>query len=87
MKTIWKVQLWNQNSNLIKVSLPSKAKFLSVQMQNDLPVAWFLVETENAAVERHFRIYGTGWPIDEANLNYLGTIQDRSGFVWHVMEI
>lgn len=68
--------------------LPMEAKILAVQIQHDKPCLWALVDP-NAPVEtRSFRLAGTGHPIDEESLEYIGTFQMASGsLIWHLFEI
>ena len=77
--------------------LPVGAKFLSVQMQNDTQICfWAIVDVEAPLAERHFRIYATGELVQRSEgklqfshclkSQYLGTVQDKSGCVWHVFE-
>ena len=60
-------------------------KLLDVQIQNGVPVIWAIVDTE--LINRKFYIYcyGTGWWLNEAEIrgDYLGTVQDNEGYVWH----
>ena len=60
-------------------------KLLDVQIQNGVPVIWAIVDTE--LINRKFYIYcyGTGWELNEVEIrgDYLGTIQDDEGYVWH----
>jgi hypothetical protein len=73
-----------------KLMLPKHAKILSFQAQHERPQIWALVDPEEEAMEREFRLAGTGHPIDErdVNLYYIGTCQMRDGgLVWHLFEI
>jgi hypothetical protein len=73
------------------VTLPQNAEILTVQVQNGMPCIWALVNPDNKAEVRKFRLAGTGHDIstDEARkLNYIGTIQMRNGMlVFHLFEI
>ena len=71
-RTIWKFRL--PKADVFSLSLPSGAVFLDVQRQRELPVAWFLVDSERETEKRSFVLVGTGKPIPEAHrLAYLGT--------------
>lgn len=74
------------------IKMPTYAKILTVQIQNDAICLWALVEDWQQPEDRKIRIIGTGHPIDEANLEYIGTIQQfvnisNGSLVWHVFEV
>lgn len=60
-------------------------KFLDIQIQNEIPVIWAIVDTELVSRKFYIYCYGTGWELnkDEARGDYLGTVQDNEGYVWH----
>jgi hypothetical protein len=64
-----------------KLRLPKHAEILSFQAQHERPQIWALVDPEEEAMEREFRLAGTGHPIDErhVDLYYIGTCQMRDG--------
>lgn len=73
MKTIWKYELKPGENN---IELPADSVPLSVQVQNEKPVMWCLVDTDNLMINRTFIVYGTGEKIDpELSLKYIGTFQ------------
>lgn len=60
-------------------------QFLKVDWQNGTgPVAWAIIDDDNEESYRTYRVasIGTGWdcPTDS---DYIGTIQDDMGYVWH----
>lgn len=69
------------------IHMPTGAQVLTVQVQNDEPFIWALVDL-NAPVEaRSFRIIGTGHETKmSAAETYVGTFQ-QPPFVWHVFEV
>ncbi len=70
----------------ITIQIPSNSKFLSLQVQDGIPVIWFLVYEENPLTNMHISVYGTGQEINQGNIKlYIGTIQVGS-FVWHFFE-
>ena len=83
MRTIWKyiidditkVQVWQLSEN---------TQFLTLQLQNGVPTAWFLVDPTKLQ-SRVFAIIGTGHEVPN-NSQYLATWQD-SPFVWHLFEL
>lgn len=67
------------------VEMPENAKILCVQMQDETPTLWAAVIPAAIRERRTIEIFGTGHPIDEAEREYIGTVQDES-YVWHVFE-
>ena len=66
------------------MSMPSRAKILTVQLQYDRPFIWALVNTDNNSLDRIISIYGTGHDISGLEGNYIGTFQQGAGtLVWH----
>lgn len=75
--------------NFGEVRLPSKHEFLTVQMQNNKATFWFKVDTDSNECVKSYVLYGTGWEINEydsTNEEYIATVQDTDGFVWHIFE-
>jgi len=50
------------------------------------PALWAEVNTEAETALRAFIIRGTGQPIPDDSLDYVGSFNDGS-FVWHVWEV
>lgn len=87
MKTILKYPLAITDRQTITTK--ACAKFLSVQVQNDTPCLWLLVETDMPDEQIRLRIHGTGHEVYESeNLDcFLGTIQLNDGqLVLHVFK-
>jgi len=82
MKTIYKYTLHSQDCSL---QLPKGAEILSVQLQNQIPTLWALVNPMTVTEERHICIVGTGWQVED-NMKYITTYMDGY-FVWHVFEL
>ena len=92
MKTIWKYELKTDNQVL---QMPKGAQILTVQIQNEIPCLWVLVNPEAEHQPRAIEIFGTGHDIEEytepevykINRKYIGTYQLRGGaFIAHVFE-
>lgn len=67
--------------------MPKGAAILCVQMQDDKPQIWALVNPDAEEERREFRRVGTGWePKNISTHQYRGTYQDPP-FVWHLFEI
>ena len=79
MRTIHKFVLSTEN----KIKMHAGAKFLSLQMQNGQPCAWFEVDTDNEQIEILIEFFGTGHKLTDDAKEYLGTVQIDFGLVFH----
>lgn len=70
------------------VTMPQRARILTVQMQGELPFIWAEVENQNAKEERIIELFGTGHPMGARySRKYIGTVQQDGGaLIWHVYE-
>ncbi len=88
MKTIYKYQVPLEDAVVIYTKQDSQ--ILDVQFQNDALTFWFLLDNESEPRRRYFRIFGTGWDMDEVDTNrlrYLKTLQvSVIDLVWHIFE-
>ena len=86
MKIIYKYPIKITDYQVIE--MPINSNILTVQMQKETPCIWAIVDPDNKPELRHIRIVGTGHPINNTMINYIGTFQMASGIlVWHVFEI
>lgn len=85
--TIYKYTMPIMNDFALK--LPKGAQVLSCGAQNNTPVMWVRVNTDNPTEERHFILRGTGHPISEARpLNFIDTVIMFDGkLVFHLFEL
>lgn len=85
MKTdkIWKYHLTPDNEQ--HVEMPEGARILDIQVQENRPVVWALVDTDAPKELVRFYMIGTGEEIceDTSKLCYVGTFQ-VAHFVFHV---
>lgn len=62
-------------------------KILTVQLQNGWPHVWYEVSDKEWVRDREIKIIaiGTGWELSDKGTywNYIGTVQDIDGYVWH----
>lgn len=61
-------------------------KILTVQLQSGVgPVCWCEVDERCKEIEISICAIGTGWELEKNidMLDYIGTVQDGMGFVWH----
>lgn len=91
MKTIYKFVFEPQDN--FTLQLPRGAKILSVQVQNEVPCLWALVDNEEKLETREFWTRGTGHNCDELfygnelyrDIEFLGTFQMLGGkLVFHL---
>jgi len=85
-KTIWKYELPFPETQL---QMPMGAQVLDVQVQNDTPCIWALVDQKLKLEIRKFKFFGTGHEIDSfiTKQNYVGTFQLREGLlIFHLFE-
>lgn len=86
MKTVYKYGI--EIKYHFSVSMPAGAQVLTIQVQHGKPFIWALVDTEAQLAERHFRVAGTGHPIEDENPLYVGTYQLHGGdLVFHLFEV
>lgn len=88
MKTVWKFPVPLHGGDRFTIAMPAGAKALAMQTQHGMPALWALVDPGAAPEPRRFRIAGTGHPIDEEIVGYVGTFQMSGGvLVFHVFEV
>jgi hypothetical protein len=87
MRQVWKYKITPEDNQVIH--LPAAAEILSVQTQNGSPELWCLCNPEETKCDtRRFRLAGTGHPIVEDNLVFIGTFQlDMGSLVFHLFEV
>lgn len=87
MKTIWKFKL--KTTDIQQIEVPYEAKALTVQLQNEDPFIWYLVDDDKYLTSRQIKIIGIGNSIeDDFKGSYVGTYQlFRGAVVFHVFEL
>jgi hypothetical protein len=85
MKTVWKYPIDAQE---VTLNIPKDYKVLKIEMQRNTPTMWVEVDTDTKEVPKKFKIFGTGWPLDNNVTRHAGSyIQAEGAFVWHVYEV
>lgn len=92
-RAIWKFPI--QVMDRFEIAMPYEAEILCCQMQIDVfhsgpnkPYIWALVNPDAPTEVRKFRLAGTGHPILEPALTFVGTFQMAGGtLVFHLFEI
>jgi hypothetical protein len=86
MKTIWKFPV--EVTDEFTIQIPRGGGVLSVQMQNDVPVMWALVDDAVPMASRRFAVHGTGHPVPNDRNRFIGSFQMMGGrLVFHLFEI
>lgn len=92
MLKIFKYPL-SRTTDLTQINLPKGAEILHVDVQDDRPQIWALIDSDLPAHEtelRSFKLVGTGHEIDipKDKLRFIGTffLQGRA-YVFHVFEV
>jgi hypothetical protein len=94
MKTVWKFSLTFDGTTVFNkplpytqdVSMPEGAQILTVQMQDDTPTIWVLVNPSADPDTRKFMLVDTGFNEVPPDAAYIGTFQ-KGWFVGHVFEV
>lgn len=91
-KTIWKYALEIETTNVIL--MPKGSEILSVELQNNKPFVWALVNPDEQNNEtKIIKMFGTGEDVSNGltvNKRFLGTIQpieNGVAFAFHLFEI
>lgn len=89
MITVYKYELPANYNTYIDV--PKGGEVLHLDVQNNTPFLWILIDTEAPTEQRRFRVYGTGHEIptgEKDNLKFTGTFFiNSSRLEFHVFEV
>lgn len=86
MRQVWKYQL--AVGDYVTLDMPKGAEILSFALQRGVPCLWVLVDPAADTEVRKFRLAGTGHPIMEAHLEFIGTIHvSDSALIFHLFEM
>lgn len=86
-KIIFKYKL--ERKDIQEIEIPGGAEILCLQIQNEQPHIWALVDPKATPVKRTFKIVGTGEFISEGlNMKHIGSFQMLSGLlIFHCFEL
>lgn len=88
MKTIYRYEI---NKDINDVSMPIGAKILCAGVSSDVISIWAEIDTEvTSSAVRRFAVFGTGAnldPIEYYNPKYIGTVQKKNTYAFHVYEV
>lgn len=86
MKIIYKYEILKPK-NTLSIKMPSGAKILSVQTQDNIPCISALVETDKPPALRFFKLCATGVPVNFAgDLPYIGTFNIDGAMFFHLFD-
>lgn len=86
MKVVYKFEI--PFLDHITLPLPKDAELLHFASQGGAPMIWALVDPTQPQQDRSFRLAGTGHPIEEEGLTFVGTAMFGGGaLVFHLFEI
>ena len=86
MLTVYKYRI--ALDDYFEIEMPQGAQALTVKFQYGQAQLWALVNPEVPTQIYRFRVAGTGHPIKETNLHYIGTFQLMvDTLIIHVFEI
>lgn len=87
MKTIYKYAL-NRSNSVTVIEAPKGARFLSVAVQSGAIVIWAEVDVNADLENRAIYTIGTGYPLPDGDLSFIGTVLTHNGaLVHHVYEL
>ena len=88
MRRVFKYKISDVEDYTI-IKIPFNSVLLSVDTQGDELFLWASVEdSESKTVLRTIRVAGTGHPINDTILGFLGTVkQQNDSLVWHIFEV
>lgn len=79
MNAIWKFPLTSEET---EIEAPIE-QFLTVQIQNDVPCIWAIVNPDRIPRKFKVMVLGTGWEYQKIDPSkYIGTFQSE-GHAWH----
>jgi hypothetical protein len=84
MRTVHKAILTIGRTTLL---IPRNAQVLTAQWQAGLLTLWYDYETDDPVEKRTFDVFGTGHLLPSTLMQYIATVQDSAGYVWHVYEV
>jgi len=85
MKTIWKFK-FEINDNF-ELSMPKNAEILTIQIQNNIPCIWAIIDSDQLSEIRYFELYGTGHLLKESKKKYIGSFRMyNDSLIFHLFE-
>lgn len=81
---IWKYPF--EIADRFVLQLPQGARVLSVELQDEQPCLWAMVNAESTEELRRFALVGTGHLLPNGISTYIATFQ-QPPFVWHLFEL
>ncbi|NJO87734.1 MAG: ADP-ribosylglycohydrolase family protein [Chloroflexia bacterium] len=86
MQTVWKFTISTKKHQ--QIEMPLNSHIIKGDVQNDKPVIWVLVNTENPNEKRNFELVATGSEIKGKDFRYVCSFNFSEGrYVQHLFEI
>lgn len=84
-RAVWKYPM---HAPVERFEMPADAEVLTVATQHGVPTLWAIGTMNGQVRTREFIGHGTGHPIFEGSLTYVGTAHDVDGhgLVFHIFE-
>ena len=83
---VWKYPI--NIDGLTELTLPGGAQVLTVNLQNEKPFLWAMVDPDKHLTTRRFRLVATGESFEANDPFYVGTLFVEGGrYVFHVFEV
>lgn len=88
MRRVFKYKI-NDTEDYTIINIPFNSVLLSVDTQGDEIFLWASAEdSETRIVKRKIRVAGTGHPIKDTVLQFLGTVKQMAdSLIWHIFEV
>jgi hypothetical protein len=83
VKTIWKYELILAGTQILHI--PRDGYILTLQMQNNVPCIWVILDPSFPTEKLRIATYGTGQALPKEPGYYLGTYQ-TDGMVFHLFD-
>lgn len=79
---------WSMTAPVMDFDMPADSLILDVRTQHGVPTIWTLGDQGKESERRTFLGFGTGHPIMEDDLIYVGSAHDvdGAGLVFHIFE-
>lgn len=84
-RSVWKYPI---GAPVVDLVMPHGSQIIDVRCQDGVPTMWALANVTAPKVTRTFLAFGTGHPIFEPALRYVGSAHDVAdvGLVFHIFE-
>ena len=85
METVYKYPLGMPNDD-ITIEMHEGAEILYIEVQHGIPCLWARVNTNKPIERKHFRMAGTGHPLNNAGKHIGSFLMEEGKLVFHLFE-